>query len=131
MHLITRYLQKSLPESRRHHALHLLVIRSAPSAVFCLVAGMYQKIPHFPLGRRDIRLILWLRSIAGSLGMFGYYSALKPLPLADPPILSFLLPTVVSIACALLPALRELFTRTERISAAMSFVGVLLVARPA
>jgi drug/metabolite transporter (DMT)-like permease len=45
-------------------------------------------------------------------------------------VISFLVPTIVGIACALIPAIHEPFTMVEQISAVTSFIGVLLIARP-
>jgi drug/metabolite transporter (DMT)-like permease len=56
--------------------------------------------------------------------------ALAGLPLPDATVISFLVPTLVGIACAILPALREPFTKIEMISALIAFVGVILIARP-
>jgi hypothetical protein len=74
MHLITRYLQISLPEERRLHALHLTLIRAFPTAVFCLLYGWaYQRIEYMPFGPRQVRDLLWMRAFGGLVGIICFF----------------------------------------------------------
>ncbi|CCX11511.1 hypothetical protein FPQ18DRAFT_296540 [Pyronema domesticum] len=131
MHLITRYLQISLPEERRLHALHLTLIRAFPTVLFCLLYGWaYQRIEYMPFGPRHVRDLLWLRAFGGLVGIICFFAALKDLPLPDATVISFLTPTFVSIACSRISALKEPFTTVEKLSTLMSFTGVILIAQP-
>lgn len=48
----------------------------------------------------------------------------------DATAISFLVPTLVGIACAVTPGIREPFTYLERMSAMAEFAGVVVIARP-
>lgn len=107
----------------------------------------WSKTPHFPFGLPEVRWLLVARGIGGFFGVFGMYcececSALKTslslhrrvadsllyLPLADATVITFVTPSLSCYVCAKLIA--EPFTRMEQIGALISFVGVVLIARP-
>ena len=54
--------------------------------------------------------------------------SLQYLPLSDATVITFLAPTVACWACSFL--IHEPFTRSEQIGALISFIGVVLIARP-
>lgn len=54
--------------------------------------------------------------------------SLQYLPLSDATVITFLAPIVACWACSIL--IHEPFTRTEQIAAVISFLGVVLIARP-
>ena len=56
-----------------------------------------------------------------------YYS-LQYLPLSDATVITFLAPIVACWACSVL--IHEPFTRSEQIAGVVSFLGVILIARP-
>ncbi|KAA8908369.1 hypothetical protein FN846DRAFT_1011185 [Sphaerosporella brunnea] len=129
MALMTRYLEIQ-KEARPLHPMNIISWRMTAAFVVCLLIGWLKKVPHFPLGRRDLRGLLCLRGLGGFVGVVGFYHALEALPLPDATVISFLVPIIVGIACSLIPAIREPFTGVEKISAITSFIGVMLIARP-
>ena len=54
--------------------------------------------------------------------------SLAYLPLSDATVITFLAPTVACWACSVL--IHEPFTRSEQVAAVISFLGVILIARP-
>ncbi|KAI5805136.1 hypothetical protein EDC01DRAFT_610118 [Geopyxis carbonaria] len=131
MGITTRYLETSLPGGRKLHPFHIMWCRMGVTLSCSLLLGWYQGTQFFPFGRKEIRPLLILRSMGGFVGLSGFYFGLAALPLPESTVITFLVPTVVGIACALLPALREPFTNVEKISASVAFCGVILIARPA
>ncbi|TGZ80847.1 hypothetical protein EX30DRAFT_306962 [Ascodesmis nigricans] len=130
MNVVARYLETSLPPDRKLHPFHVMFWRMSVTCACCLAWGFWNRIPDFPFGKRELWGILLLRAMSGFCGISLFYTALKTLPLPDATVINFCVPTVTGIFCALLPALREPFTRLERMTAVVSFVGVLLIARP-
>ncbi|KAI5849219.1 hypothetical protein BZA05DRAFT_475099 [Tricharina praecox] len=126
--LITRYLE-TFP-GKNLHPFNIISWRMTIAFAVCLAIGWWKKVSHFPLGRRDLQPLLLLRGLGGFVGVVGFYSALVYLPLPDATVISFLVPTLVGIACAIIPAIREPFTLIERLSAFVAFIGVVLIARP-
>jgi len=131
MGLAARYLQTSLPNGNTYHPLQIISWRMTITFAACVLCGWWKKVPDSPWGRQDLRGILRARGAGGFLGVVGFYYALSALPLPDATVISFLVPTLVGIACSIIPAIREPFTRVERLSALVSFIGVILIARPA
>lgn len=56
--------------------------------------------------------------------------SLSYLPLPDAVVITFLVPTVLSFACSIIPSLKEPFTTQEKIGGLISLIGVILIARP-
>ena len=73
MGLATRFLATSLPSGRKFHALQILLVRMSITMVCCLLWMRIAKVPHNPLGRRDVRRLLVLRGGGGFFGVFGLY----------------------------------------------------------
>ena len=57
-----------------------------------------------------------------------YQDSLRYLPLSDATVITFLAPTLTCWACAVL--VKEPFPRSEQIAGVVSFLGVVLIARP-
>ena len=60
--------------------------------------------------------------------MYGIYYSLQYLPLSDATVITFLAPIVACWACSVL--IHEPFTRSEQFAGGVSFLGVVLIARP-
>lgn len=60
--------------------------------------------------------------------VYGMYYSLEYLPLSDATVITFLAPIVACWACSVL--IREPFTRSEQMAGVVSFLGVILIARP-
>lgn len=56
--------------------------------------------------------------------------SLSYLPLPDATVITFLVPTVLSLICSLIPSLNEPFTTPEKVGGFISLIGVILIARP-
>ncbi|KIL58919.1 hypothetical protein M378DRAFT_287457 [Amanita muscaria Koide BX008] len=80
------------------------------------------------LGPKGVRLLLVCRGITGFVGLFGSYVSLQYLSLSDATVLTFLTPLCTAAAGAFL--LNETFRLSQALAGAVSFVGVILIARP-
>ncbi|KAK2625119.1 hypothetical protein QTJ16_005488 [Diplocarpon rosae] len=123
MNVTTRLLEL---EGEGMHPFQILFARQGLTAVFCTAWMWWQKTPDFPLGSRDTRALLCVRSITGFFGIFGI--SLQYLPVADAIVLTFLAPSVASYGCYVF--LGEPFPRTAQYASLISLLGVVLIARP-
>ncbi|RPB24987.1 hypothetical protein L211DRAFT_836847 [Terfezia boudieri ATCC MYA-4762] len=130
MGMLTRLLETSLPSGQRYHALQILFARMIITWLCCMIWMWWTKVPHMPLGQRQIRGLLVARGTAGFIGVFGLYYSLSYLPLPDATVITFLIPTMMSFVCSIMPSLKEPFTTQEKAGGLISFVGVILIARP-
>ncbi|RYO86601.1 hypothetical protein DL764_008991 [Monosporascus ibericus] len=112
----------------RFHALHIIFVRMAATAVLGFLYMWHQRVPDFPFGSRDIRGLLLLRGLAGFVGLFGLYYSLTYLDFADSTVISFLIPILTAVVCYVW--LREPYTIREALAGLIALAGVLLVARP-
>jgi len=96
----------------------------------CLLWMWYNSIPHAPLGVKEVRWLLVARGLGGFWGVFGLYYSLAYLDLSDAKVITFLAPIVATLACSIVPALKEPFTRHEFGAAIVSLTGVVLISRP-
>lgn len=129
MNVTTRLLETEGGHEAGMHPFQILFVRMI-ATVF--LSGLYQwlaKVEHAPFGRPEVRKLLVLRSTGGFFGAFGLYYSLEYLPLADATVITFLAPIVACWACSIL--IHEPFSRPEQIAGVVSFVGVVLIARPA
>ncbi|OWB54953.1 hypothetical protein B5S28_g815 [[Candida] boidinii] len=110
------------------HPLHILFVRMVVTYIFCLIYMWYFKIENYPWGPRRYRLYLIGRGLGGFLGVFGQYYALIYLTVSDVTVLTFLSPTVTAIMAWWF--LKERYTKIEAIGGIVSFIGVILIARP-
>ncbi|KAK5997133.1 putative membrane protein [Cladobotryum mycophilum] len=110
------------------HPVQVLLIRQGLTVIGCCAFGWLMKIPDFPLGKKEIRWLLCLRGFSGFFGIYGMWYSMMYLPLADATVITFLAPGVAGLICYF--ALREPFTRPERIATVVALLGVVLIARP-
>ncbi|MDI1487315.1 MAG: hypothetical protein OHK93_006584 [Ramalina farinacea] len=86
------------------------------------------KVEHAPFGPRSVWGLLVARGVGGFFGVYGMYYSLQYLPLSDATVITFLAPLVTGLACSVL--INEPFTRSEQVAGLVSFLGVILIARP-
>ncbi|RYP75449.1 hypothetical protein DL771_002334 [Monosporascus sp. 5C6A] len=114
--------------ANRFHALHIIFVRMAATAILSFLYMWHQRVPDFPFGGRGIRGLLLLRGLAGFVGLFGLYYSLTYLDFADSTVISFLIPILTAVVCYVW--LREPYTIREALAGLIALAGVLLVARP-
>ncbi|KAJ4250946.1 hypothetical protein NW762_011596 [Fusarium torreyae] len=127
MSMTTRLLETGF--ETKFHALQIIFVRMLATALIGSVYMWYKKVPHFPLGRPEVRGLLIIRGMAGSAGLFGLYYSLSYLDISDATVITFLVPTLTAFISWV--ALREPFTVNEAAAGLIAFTGVLFVARPA
>ena len=127
MSLTTRLLETG---PQKFHALQILFVRQVITAAGCFLWMWYHRVPHAPLGVKEVRWLLVARGLGGFFGVFGLYYSLMYLDLSDATVITFLAPIVATWACSVVPVLKEPFTRHEFGAAVVSFTGVVLIARP-
>lgn len=113
----------------KFHALQIIFVRMLATALIGSFYMWREKVPDFPLGPRNVRGLLVLRGMAGSVGLFGLYYSLSYLDVSDATVITFLVPTLTAFIAWV--ALRESFTLNEALAGLIAFTGVLFVARPA
>ncbi|RBR18135.1 uncharacterized protein FIESC28_06201 [Fusarium coffeatum] len=113
----------------KFHALQIIFVRMLATTIIGSFYMWREKVPDFPLGPREVRGLLFLRGMAGSVGLFGLYYSLSYLDVSDATVITFLVPTLTAFIAWV--ALREPFTLNEALAGLIAFTGVLFVARPA
>ncbi|KAI8376641.1 hypothetical protein EDC96DRAFT_495297 [Choanephora cucurbitarum] len=81
-----------------------------------------------PLGEPGVRGWLFVRGLAGTIGLSLFFYSITQLPLADATVVFFLGPSLTAILAALV--LGEAFTLFDGICSAVCMVGVILVSKP-
>ncbi|RGP62690.1 hypothetical protein FSPOR_9077 [Fusarium sporotrichioides] len=127
MSMTTRLLSTGF--ETKFHALQIIFVRMLATALIGSFYMWREKVPDFPLGPREVRGLLVLRGMAGSVGLFGLYYSLSYLDVSDATVITFLVPTLTAFIAWV--ALREPFTINEASAGLIAFTGVLFVARPA
>ncbi|KIM44307.1 hypothetical protein M413DRAFT_443317 [Hebeloma cylindrosporum] len=107
----------------------LMIIRMIITYIGCIIYMFIAKIPDPFIGPKGVRILLLLRGIGGSVGLFGIYYSLQYLSLSDATVLTFFAPTCTAIAGAIF--LGESFKLREAMAGFVSLAGVVLIARPA
>ncbi|KAF1987970.1 hypothetical protein K402DRAFT_329368 [Aulographum hederae CBS 113979] len=128
MNVTTRLLEIEGNEGKGMHPFQILFARMIITSTLSSTYMYYKRVPNFPFGPWNIRLLLLARGCAGFFGVFGMYYSLLYLPLADATVITFLAPSLACWACSIL--IKEPFTRMEQIAALISLFGVVLIARP-
>jgi drug/metabolite transporter (DMT)-like permease len=127
MAMTTRLLATSF--ETKFHALQIIFVRMLFTGLIGSAYMWYKQVPGFPLGPRQVRGLLIIRGMAGSIGLFGLYYSLSFLDISDATVITFLIPILTAFVCWL--ALGEPFTIKEASAGLIAFVGVLFIARPA
>lgn len=125
---LTARLLETTPE--RFHPLQILFARQTITSTGSFIWMWWNSVSHAPLGEKGVRWLLVLRGIGGFWGVFGLYYSLTYLDLSDATVITFLAPIVATWACSVIPGLNEPFTRHEILAGVVSFLGVVLIARP-
>ncbi|KAK5662855.1 hypothetical protein OQA88_6266 [Cercophora sp. LCS_1] len=111
------------------HPFQILFARMSITTV-CSVAYMYYtKVPQFPFGPKEVRVLLVARGLTGFFGIYGMWWSMMYLPLAEATVITFLAPAAAGYICHLI--LKTPYTGKEQIAAFLALVGVVLIARPA
>lgn len=110
------------------HPFQILFARMSITTICSCVYMYFTKVPHFPLGAKDVRWLLVIRGVTGFFGIFPLWMSLMYLPLAEATVISFLAPGVAGWICHLL--IGTPFTRREMIASGVALLGVVLIARP-
>ncbi|KAL3599897.1 hypothetical protein FPOAC2_04125 [Fusarium poae] len=126
MSMTTRLLSTGF--ETKFHALQIIFVRMLATALIGSFYMWREKVPDFPFGPREVRGLLVLRGMAGSVGLFGLYYSLSYLDVSDATVITFLVPTLTAFIAWV--ALREPFTVNEASAGLIAFTGVLFVARP-
>lgn len=106
----------------------ILFARQIVTVLFSLLYMWWAKVPHAPLGPREVRPVLALRGFGGFFGVFGLYFSLIYLPLADAIVMTFLAPMLAAWICSFI--IGTAFTRSQKIGGLLSVVGVVLITQP-
>ncbi|KAL8924981.1 MAG: hypothetical protein Q9172_002463 [Xanthocarpia lactea] len=125
MNVTTRLLETS---GNPLNTFQVMFVRMAITLVLATLYMWWAKVEHFPLGSKDVRILLMVRGFGGFFGLLGIYYSLQYLPLAEATVITFLAPIVACWACSVL--MHEPFARAEQIAGLVSLVGVILIARP-
>lgn len=97
----------------KFHALQIIFVRMLATALIGSFYMWREKVPDFPLGPRNVRGLLVLRGMAGSVGLFGLYckngsalfkeyklmnraDSLSYLDVSDATVITFLVPTLTA-----------------------------------
>ncbi|KAG8892811.1 hypothetical protein FRB99_002422 [Tulasnella sp. 403] len=108
--------------------LELIAFRMVLTWILCESWMHYDKVPDPFLGPKGVRRWLVLRGVSGFVGLFGLYYSVQYLSLSDCTTIGFLTPFVTAFLGKVL--LKEPFGRKEGYAAIVSFLGVILIARP-
>ncbi|KAF2759693.1 hypothetical protein EJ05DRAFT_430906, partial [Pseudovirgaria hyperparasitica] len=128
MNVSAHVLQREGNHGKGLHPFQVLFARMGMTWILSMLYMWWNKTEHFPLGLKEVRGLLCLRSFGGFFGVFGMYYSLQYLPLSDATVITFLAPSLACWACSFL--INEPFTRMEQIGAYISILGVVLIARP-
>ncbi|KAK4453713.1 hypothetical protein QBC34DRAFT_475673 [Podospora aff. communis PSN243] len=126
MNLCTRLLE--LDEEHAMHPFQILFFRMSITTGLSMIYMYYTNVPHFPLGSKDVRLLLVLRGTTGFFGIYGMWWSMMYLPLAEATVITFLAPAFTGYICHLL--LKDPYTKKEQIASFLALIGVVLIARP-
>ncbi|KAI1873354.1 hypothetical protein JX265_004976 [Neoarthrinium moseri] len=110
------------------HPMQILGARMTATIMCCFAYMWFRDVPSAPWGPPEIRWLLMLRAMAGFVGLYGMWSSIVYLPLAEATVISFLAPNVAGYLCRIL--LKEPFTRKEQIASYIALGGVILITRP-
>jgi hypothetical protein len=70
MNVTTRLLEL---EGKGMHPLQVLFVRMGVTMLLCFWYMWYKKVPYFPLGRPEVRVLLLARGFTGFFGIYGMY----------------------------------------------------------
>lgn len=70
MNVTTRLLEL---EGEGMHPFQILFARQGLTMIFCSLWMWYQNVPEFPLGLKEVRMLLVVRSVSGFFGIYGMY----------------------------------------------------------
>ncbi|KAG8774502.1 hypothetical protein FS842_004519 [Serendipita sp. 407] len=106
----------------------IIFIRMSITYFFSILYMQRASVPYPVTGPPGVRYFLAIRGVTGFFGLFGIYYSLIYLSLSDAIVITFLMPTTIAIVGYFV--LRESLSRREMIAGTLSFLGVVLIARP-
>jgi drug/metabolite transporter (DMT)-like permease len=125
MNLAARFLEL---EGQGMHPFQILFARMGLTTILSCIYMYKTKVPHFPLGPREVRWLLVARGLSGFFGIYGIWYSIMYLPLAEATVITFLAPSVSGYICHVL--LHDPFTRKEQMASFVALAGVIFIARP-
>ncbi|KAL6715028.1 hypothetical protein ACLMJK_007289 [Lecanora helva] len=128
MNVVIRILEVDGSHGPKLHPFQILFARMTGTVILSGIYMFLANVEHAPFGSRKVRGLLVARGIGGFFGVFGMYYSLQYLPMSDATVITFLAPIVACWACSFL--INEPFTRSEQVAGVISFLGVILIARP-
>ena len=128
MNVTTRLLETDNSHGPGMDPFQILFARMSGTLLLSCLYQWLAKVENAPFGPREVWPLLVARGVGGFFGVFGLYYSLVYLPLADATVITFLAPIVACWACSVL--IHEPFTRSEQVAGIVSFLGVILIARP-
>ncbi|KAF6224140.1 hypothetical protein HO133_010714 [Letharia lupina] len=126
MNVTIRLLETAGTSGPGMHPFQILFARMIGTLVLSGIYQWWAKLS--PFGSREVRGLLIARGVGGFFGVYGMYYSLQYLPLSDATVITFLAPIVACWACSYL--LHEPFGGNEQVAGIVSFLGVVLIARP-
>ncbi|KAF9353178.1 hypothetical protein BGX26_009031 [Mortierella sp. AD094] len=120
MSLLVSLTAKSLP------SFEIVLFRGIIQTILGLIACRYLNVS--PWGKKGYRFLLFVRGLAGSIGLGFFFFALSIMPLADATVIFFLGPVFTAILGRIV--LKEPFGPLDALASTVSMIGVVLVAKP-
>lgn len=125
MALFTKLLEQ---EGGGMHPFLILFMRMAATTIGCTAYLWWRGMPNSLMGQKGIRGLLLFRGISGFFGIFGIWTAIQFLSLADATVITFLTPSMVGLFSAIF--LHQPYTRKEQLASVVALIGVVFIARP-
>lgn len=116
------------PDNEPLHPFEILSIRMTITLVVCVYVLKYKMKVDSLLGPKEVRGWLLVRGLVGFINVFSTYYSVMYISLADSSTIKFLTPSLSSFMAWVL--LGEHWTLVEAGGSLVSFVGVVLIARP-
>ena len=104
------------------------IVQAVLSVIVLFMDKEKQDLEEAFLGPKDVRGLLFLRGLFGSLAVAAFFYAVQCLPLPDAITLQFTTPVFAAIMAV--PLLNEELKASDVVGAAVCLLGVLLIARP-
>lgn len=104
------------------------IVQAVLSGIVLFMDKEKQDVEESILGPKDVRGLLFLRGLFGSLAVAAFFYAVQCLPLPDAITLQFTTPVFAAIMAV--PLLNEELKASDLVGAAVCLSGVLLIARP-
>lgn len=108
--------------------LEIILFRGTILSSFSLAYMYWKSIPDPMFGPKGLRTLLFLRGLAGFLGIYGLYFSVQYLSLSDVTVLTFIAPILTGLSGAVF--LGEPLSVRVALAGLCSFLGVISISRP-